>query len=219
MSTAQALLFISGHCPHCPSVLTSLTEMIKSGTLSELRVVNIEQSPNVAHQHGVRSVPWVQIGPIVLTGLRSRQELEQWARRVGDESALAEWIHIQLKEGALDEVLDHIRRTPQWLAAVLPIVANPDASLNVRIGAGAILEAFAGTPALSDLIPQLIELSRHEDARVRADACHYLGLTRDARARTALEAALQDTDADVREIAAESLAGLAPAGGREATTA
>jgi HEAT repeat protein len=93
------------------------------------------------------------------------------------------------------------------VAAVLPIVGNVDASLNVRLGAGVLLEHFAGSDALRALLPRLGELSQHADARVRADACHYLGLTGDAAARPWLEARLDD-DADVREIAAESLENL-----------
>jgi HEAT repeat protein len=94
---------------------------------------------------------------------------------------------------------------PELLAAVLPIVGNVDASLNVRLGAGVLFEAFSGTRTLASLIPQLGTLSQHADARVRADACHYLGLTGDAAARPWLDACTADEDADVREIAAESL--------------
>ena len=67
---------------------------------------------------------------------------------------------------------------------MLPIVGNVEASLNVRLGAGVLLENFAGTDTLRALLPRLGELSQHADARVRADACHYLGLTGDAAAKT-----------------------------------
>jgi HEAT repeat protein len=53
--------------------------------------------------------------------------------------------------------------------------------------------------------PELGALTRHADARVRADACHLLSLTHAAEARPWLQACLQDADAEVREIAAESL--------------
>jgi HEAT repeat protein len=98
-----------------------------------------------------------------------------------------------------------IEADPALLATVLPIVGNVEASLNVRLGAGVLLEEFAGTDALRTLLPRLGELSQHTDARVRADACHYLGLTGDAAARPWLDARVADDDADVREIAAESL--------------
>jgi HEAT repeat protein len=51
-------------------------------------------------------------------------------------------------------------------------------------------------------------LTRHADARVRADACHLLSLTQAEAARPWLQADLQDVDEDVREIAAESLLAL-----------
>ena len=98
-----------------------------------------------------------------------------------------------------------IEADPALLAAVLPIVGNVEASLNVRLGAGVLLEHFAGTDTLRALLPRLGELSQHADARVCADACHYLGLTGDAAAKSWLEARINDEDADVREIAAESL--------------
>jgi hypothetical protein len=208
MTAPDALICISGHCPHCPAVLGALAEMVKAGSLGELRVVNVEQRPETARTLGVRSVPWVRIGPFELTGLRSRQELETWASRVGSETGLSDWFHTLLKEGELERVLQAVRQQPEVLAAVLPIVANPEASLNVRIGAGAVLEAFAGQPALRALVPRLAELSVHADARVRADACHYLGLTGDPAARSHLQARLDDPDAAVREIALEGLTAL-----------
>lgn len=205
-------MFVSGHCPSCPAVLTALAEMVKAGSLGELRVVNVERRPETARELGVRSVPWVRIGPFELTGLRSRQELESWASKVASETGMADWFHTLLKEGELDKVLEAVRRQPEQLAAVLPIVANPEASLNVRIGAGAVLEAYAGQPALRALLSRLAELSAAADARVRADACHYLGLTGDPAARPYLEARLDDPDAEVREIARESLTALAEGG-------
>jgi HEAT repeats/Thioredoxin domain len=201
----DALLLLATHCPNCPVVLASLAEMVKRGVLGRLNVINLEQHPEAAAEHGVRSVPWVRIGPFELTGLRSRQELEDWAGKAGEETAMADYFHVLLKEGDLAGVLDRVHREPPALSALLPIVANPEASLNVRIGAGAVLEEFAGQSALADLLPQLGGLSAHPDPRVRADACHYLGLTGNPDAIPFLEARLEDGNGEVREIAQESL--------------
>lgn len=208
MTSPDALLCLSTHCPNCPAVLAALTEMVKAGSLGELQVVNVEQRAETARELGVRSVPWVRIGPFELIGLRSRQELELWASRAMSETGLADGFHDLLKEGGLDRVLEAVQQAPERLAAVLPIVANPEASLNVRIGVGAVLEAFAGQAALCALLPRLAELAADADARVRADACHYLGLTGDPAARPYLQARLDDPEAEVREIAAEGLAAL-----------
>ncbi|MFP5409702.1 MAG: HEAT repeat domain-containing protein [Gammaproteobacteria bacterium] len=205
MSAPDALLLISTHCPHCPAVLAALADLVKAGTLGRLDVVNLEQRPEIGQQLGVRSVPWVRIGRIELAGVHSKAELADWAKKADSEAGLADWFHMLLKEGRLARAQAAIESDPTLLAAVLPIVGNVEASLNVRLGAGVLLENSAGHDALRALLPRLGALSQHADARVRADACHYLGLTGDAAAKPWLEARLNDADADVREIAAESL--------------
>lgn len=206
MTAPDALLLISGHCPLCPAVLAGLGDLIKRGVIARLEVVNIEHHPETAHALGVRSVPWVRLGPYVLTGARSAGELELWARRAETAAGMADALHDLLKEGGVAQVLELVAQEPARLAALLPILANPEASLNVRLGAGVALEEYAGAPALIDLVPDLCRLAAHADARVRADACHTLGLSAAPAARPCLEACLQDPVRDVREIAADSLA-------------
>ena len=205
MPAPDALLLLSTHCPHCPAMLSALADLVKQGTLGRLEAVNLEQHPEVGQALGVRSVPWVRIGRIELAGVHSKAELAEWAAKADSEEGLADWFHMLLKEGQLPRAQEMIEADPALLAAVLPIVGNVEASLNVRLGAGVLLEEFAGSDTLRALLPRLGELSQHADARVRADACHYLGLTADAAARPWLEARIGDEDADVREIAAESL--------------
>lgn len=205
----DALLLLSTHCPHCPAVLSALADLVKQGAIGRLEAVNLEQHPEVGQALGVRSVPWLRIGRIELAGVHGKAELAEWAAKADSEEGVADWFHLLLKEGQLPRAQAAVEAEPALLAALLPIVGNVEASLNVRLGAGVLLETFAGSDALRALLPRLGELSRHADARVRADACHYLGLTADGAAKTWLEARLKDDDADVREIAAESLEALA----------
>jgi len=205
MPAPDALLLISTHCPHCPAMLTALADLVKQGTVGRLEVVNLEQHPEVGQTLGVRSVPWLRIGGVELAGVRSKAELADWAAKAGSEAGMADYFHLLLKEGQLPRAQALIEADPTLLGSVLPIVGNVEASLNVRLGAGVLLEEFAGSDTLRALLPRLGELSQHADARVRADACHYLGLTGDAAAKSWLDARLGDDDADVRDIAAESL--------------
>lgn len=203
--TPDALLFISSQCPHCPGVLAGLGELVKRGAIGRLQVVNIARHPEQAESLGVRSVPWLRLGPFELSGARTLGELETWARRAVAEDGMAEAMHDLLKTGALARVLALLADDPARLRALLPIVANPEASINVRVGVGAVFEDYAGGPALRALLPDLGELTRHADARVRADACHYLALAGDAAARAWLRPRLRDASAEVREIARDSL--------------
>lgn len=208
MSAPDALLLISTHCPHCPAMLAALADLLKQGAIGRLEAVNLEQHPDGGQALNVRSVPWVRIGRIELAGVHSKTELAEWAAKAQSEAGLADWFHLLLKEGQLPRVQAVIEASPDLLGTVLPIVGNADASINVRLGAGVLLENFAGSDALRALTARLGELSQHDDARIRADACHYLGLTGDAASRLWLEPRLADADADVREIAAESLHAL-----------
>lgn len=139
------------------------------------------------------------------------QALKERARRSLVRSTADEF-HLLLKDGALAQVRSAVAVRPELLADLLPIVANPEASINVRIGASVIFEGHAGGAALRALVPQLGELAGHADARVRADACHYLGLSGDTRARGILVPRLHDENAEVREIAADGLEALPGAG-------
>jgi thiol-disulfide isomerase/thioredoxin len=208
MPAPDALLLISTHCPHCPAMLSALADLLKQGTIGRLEAVNLEQRPELGQTLGVRSVPWLRLGRIELAGVHAKAELAEWAAKADSDAGMADWFHLLLKEGQLPRVQALIEAEPDLLAAVLPIVGNVEASLNVRLGAGVLFETFAGSDILRRLIPSLGELSQHADARVRADACHYLGLTGDAAARAWLDARMADEDADVREIAAESLQGI-----------
>ena len=70
-TSPQALMLLGTHCPHCPSVLNSLSELVKQGVISRLEVVNLEQRPELGRELGVRSVPWVRIGQFELPGLHT----------------------------------------------------------------------------------------------------------------------------------------------------
>ncbi len=208
MNAPDALLLLSSHCPHCPAVLQALGELVKTGAIGRLEVVNVEARPEVAAAHGVRSVPWTRIGPFAFGGVRSREELAQWAARADSPEGFADYFHVLLKEGGLAQVLDAVAQAPERMAALLPVIANPEAAMNVRLGASVVFERHAGSTALRQLVPQLGELAAHGDHRVRADACHILGLSQSPAARAYLEPLLTDDDAEVREIAAESLDAL-----------
>ncbi len=211
MSTSQSpdvLLFIASQCPHCPAVLSGLAELLKRGLIGRLEAINIESHPDSAQALDVRAVPWLRIGLFQLTGARSPAELEIWARRAVSAEGMSDAFHDLLKQADLAQVLQLIQAEPARLSALLAIVANPEASLNVKLGFGVVFEEFAGQPALRQMVADLGGLTRHEDARVRADASHLLSLTQAAEARPWLLAVLQDENAEVREIAAESLQAL-----------
>lgn len=200
-----ALLLLGTHCPHCPQVLKALSELVKAGDIHKLEVVNVEQAPEIARELGVRGVPWIRVGEFTLTGLHSLQELRELAQAAGTTQGQILNLNRLLTSGQLDEAVELVKSEPEYLDVIMDILAQPDAKINVRIGIGVIMEEFEGSETLQGYVKKLGELSRHEHASVRADACHYLALTGAESAIAYLQAAVADDNAEVREIALDGL--------------
>ena len=203
-----ALLLIAPGCPHCATNLAALTTLVKENVVGRLEVVNIAAHPEVAADVGVRSVPWIRLGPFELAGGRGERELRDRAEQVRDRAAVAENFRERLEQGGLAEVIKQVRRNPELLMSFLPLLEDPEAGVSVRIGMAAVLEEFAGSGVGQRLVEGLGDMTTSDDARTRQDACHYLGLTGSADARRWLTPCLEDDNPEVREIAAEALLDL-----------
>jgi len=201
----DALLLLGTRCPHCPSVLNALSAMVKAGIIGTFRAVNIERRPDIAQELGVRGVPWVRIGPFELEGLRSEKELRDWAEKAGTPAGLSAWLGELLATGRIKQALALVRSEPGALEALLQLFSDPATQLNTRIGVSAIMEDLAGSEQLQGLAGRLGELTRHPEARIRGDACHYLELAGDPAAAGYIKPLLEDPDAEVREVAQEAL--------------
>ncbi len=153
----------------------------------------------------MHSVPWVRIGPFELTGQRSLAEFRQWAQTSATHQGIRDYIETMLAEGEVERVLAMIAKDAGVMARVIELLDFADEKLNVRLGIGVIMEEYEGRSLLQEYIPQLGKLTQHADPRVRGDACHYLALSHGSNAREFVQKLLNDENADVREVAEESL--------------
>jgi len=204
-SSSSVLMLMGKQCAYCGPMMQILTELMKAGELAELRIVNLDENPELARQLGVRSVPWLKIGPFELQGARSRQEIALWLQRAANFDGLTEYLDEVLAEGNIGYANKLIQRYPQALENVVALMADPQAKINVRLGVGVMIEEMAESEAFKVVIPRLIDYLSSEDARIRGDACHYLSLTKDGSTIPFIEKLLSDESEEVREIAQESL--------------
>ncbi len=208
----EAIMLLSSHCAFCPSVLDSLSKMIKSGELSSLHIINLEQNPDAMQQYKVRSVPWVKIGTHELSGSQTLDALQQrakWAiQEQGSSKNIVADFDFLLSEGQVNKVIEALQKNETDFSAIMDLLGDVGTVLSTRIGIGVVFEEFAETKLLKSLIPQLGKFSQHKDSRIRADAFHYLGMTADKSATPFLEAGNNEKDADIKEIIADSLEAL-----------
>ena len=204
-SPPDALMLLGTHCPHCPSVLNGLTTLVKRGIIGTLKIINIEQRPDLARELGIRTVPWVRLGAFELEGLHSEQELEKWAENAGSDTGMVAWLDELLANGNISKASKLVKTSPDASHALVTLFADPEIQLNTRIGISAIMEELQNTTLLKDMVDSIGALTLHEDARIRGDACHYLALSGAQQARHFIKPLLQDQDANTQELAKESL--------------
>jgi len=205
-SDSSSILMLMGEgCSYCGPMMTILTDLMKAGEIAELRIFDIQKNPDIALELGVRSVPWLQIGPFELTGMRTRKEILLWLQRASGREGLAVYLDEVLAEGNIDSARKLIQRSPEALRSLIDLMADADAKINVRLGVGVIIEELANSESFKHVLPALIEYLSSEDSRVRGDACHYLSLTKDIEHVPLIKILLSDESAEVREIAQDSL--------------
>lgn len=204
----EALILVSDHCPHCHQLETLLQERLQNGSLGKLDVVNIEQSPEVARQYGVRSVPWLRLGTFIFDEALTPANLDSWIRGAAQGNGETRYISYLLERGKLPQAIGWIESGQASLKAVVPLLADTEAKINVRIGAGAILEHFEDSDAIRAVIPDLVALLDDSNITVRIDICHFLSLTHSRDAIEPLKKMLDDEDGQVRQVAAESIEAL-----------
>ena len=156
LKSSTVLMLMGTQCAYCGPMMQILTEIMKAGQLSDLRIVNIEDNPQLAADLGVRSVPWLQIGPFELLGSRSKQEIVQWLQRAGSFDGISDYIEEVLLEGNIKAVEKLLQRYPQALENVIDLMADPEAKINVRLGVGVIIEELAESESFKAVIPRLI---------------------------------------------------------------
>ncbi len=201
----QALLIISPGCPHCSPVLDALSRMVKQGVVSRLDVINVAWHPERARELGATSAPWTRIGKFELSGTYSEEELRSWAKLAATDSGLSDYFVHLLENRDMAKLVETIEKYPDSLNDLIRLLEDLDVPMAIRIGVGAAIEDLQEQGLLSPAIPKLIALTRSDLPQIRADACHYLGLTGEPEVRPAVKSLLMDEDSEVREIAAETL--------------
>lgn len=201
----DALLLMTAGCPHCPAALQALTALLKEGSIGRLEIVNVAIHTEEAEVRGVKSVPWIQIGPFEVEGVSSPAKLRELANGVNDDAVFDNWLLETLKAGQRQKFESLVRREPRRIHGLARLMTNPETSMAIRLGLGAILEELQGSGLTEPLIPALGEMLKSQDRLLKADACHFLTLIGGEGIRPFMQGCLDDADPEIREMVEEWL--------------
>lgn len=205
MTPPNVLLFTSPGCAYCPGMLAALSLLKQEGAISALEKIDATLEIERARQLDVKSVPWLRIGLFEFEGQMSIGDLRTWAQRAAHPDGLKQYFFEMLTRGQRGKVERLIRDDGLRSTTLAELLADPEASMAVRIGIGAVLEELQGSGLTAAMTPKLAEILRDPNPRNRADAAHYLSLIGGAEACRLLRDCLDDPDAAVREIAYDAL--------------
>ncbi len=210
-SAPDALLLMTGGCPHCPAAMQALTVLLKEGAIGRLQIINVAVHIEEAEARGVQSVPWIRIGPFEVEGAATPAKLRELAQGVSDDKVFDAWLLEILKSGKRQKFEALVKAEPQRIHALARMMKNPEASMAIRLGIGAILEELQGSGLSEPLVPAFGEMLKDADRLLRADACHFLTLIGGESIRPHMLACVDDADPEIREIAEEWLSDNLPA--------
>lgn len=206
----SARLVVSDGCVHCKNTLTILQGFVDQGLIGKPEIINLTRQPELAEEMGVRSVPWLQLDDLIFEGAHTTSELRTWIDRIHKGNYGPGYIGELLESGRLPLARRWLSDNPVHWQALVSLAADTQTPITTRIGIGALFEENEGKEVLQNLVNNLAELCRNPSARIRADGCFFLSLTRNPEARPVLEHCLHDSDSTVREIAEEGLDKLRP---------
>lgn len=201
----NVLLLTAPACVHCAALKIIFQKLLVSGLINKLEIVDVAQHPELASRYGVRSVPWFMLDTLQFQGSYTESEIREWIKQLGTREGLARYFKQALSAGKLDSVMAMVRGDPTGMYALLSLLMDDDNDIKVRLGISAVFEEYEGTPLLRDVTRELIQLANHSDAKIRADAAHFLSLTHDKAALPFLQKLCSDPDREVKEIAIDAL--------------
>lgn len=200
----NAILLTAPGCAHC-AALKKILEKLVTDELITLEVIDVASQPEVAQRYGIKSVPWLKLGPFEFSGAQREPELRNWISRVQSAEGIAAYIKHLLATDELALAIKLLRENPAWMHNLLLLVADEDKDIKLQLGVSAIFEEFEGQPLLKNIVDQLGELAEHNNAKIRADAAHFLALSHTEKATALLRRLVRDSDREVREIASDAL--------------
>lgn len=123
-----------------------------------------------------------------------------------DDDELRAMLTDYMGRGFLENIIALMREDLRTARFIPDLVGSE--SIMVRLGATALVEELAKDhrSALAVAVPGLVALLGHTNPTIRGDAANVLGMIGGPAARKALRELRHDTNAAVREIAADALA-------------
>ena len=207
MEKSNAVLLVIGPaCPHCAAMIETLSELVKTGEISRLEIINAAKEQEWAQTMGIRSVPWVKLDDnIQLLGVHSAEDIRQWLEKIRSGTALKEYVHNSLKSGQLEFIVSLVRDHESKFKVLLELLSDPLLDMKSKLGIAAIMETIQGSDVIKASVPGLAALLDSDDVNTQIDCLYYLSLSGSVQAVPYVRKYLHHSHPALAEAAREAL--------------
>ncbi len=205
LSLTHLIVFVSPHCPHCPSTLQQLLPIVWLNPNIHLNIIDVGLFPEQAEEHGIQSVPAVLYKNFQWTGSIQFSEIMDVIR-----NDPAQWhqetLQRMLEEGKAGQLAEVILEKGEFFENFHHLIAHE--LLSIRLGAMVCMEYIVDknrplAQTLSHKIWQMIPIS---NVQVQGDLIYLIGIcgTRGHISKLK-QLASQTTDDDIKEAVIEAI--------------
>jgi len=206
ITSTKIEVMVSPVCPHCPMVVTLVSQLALTSNYVEVTVIDITLFDDFAQRYNIRAVPTLVInGQDQLVGNISEDLLVDKLTSQAPSTFRPDSFKKIVKEGDAEKLAGMMVADGEVYGGALELLADSDWS--VRMGMMVVLEevALRSPDLVQRIYPYLVGLLNHGDANQRGDIAYLLGIIGNASVLESLKVLLSDTNPEVVEAAFEAI--------------
>ncbi len=207
-SRAELLVLISDSCPRCPLVVVAAGMLACADRSILTCIADVMQFQEFVKEYKILSVPATVLDrQIVVTGAVTAERIMELVRSRGTPKFEVERVLSLIERKNVAEAAASLA-SDAGRSVILDLLQAVEFSK--RLSALVVVEkALENKPDLvRAMVPSLLLMLSHEDARIRGDIADLLGKVGDPEVIPHLEPLTRDPDPDVAEAAADAIENL-----------
>ena len=204
--TADLRLYVAPQCTFCPSVVRQLLPLPFSSPRIELTIIDGLLFPEMAQEHGIKSVPTLILDEFRWTGSLKMEDLVSALLERDPAQLPFSALENMMMEGNADQLTAMILKAGACFPSFIDLLTHP--LFSVRLGAMVVMEALIEeNPVLANqAVEPLWERFSQADPQIQGDIIYLFGELGARDMVSKISGVLNgDYDGEVKEAAEEAL--------------
>jgi len=205
LSSSNLILFVSPHCPNCPSVMKKMIPIVWLNPNIELTIIDVGIFPEMAEKQNIQSVPTLTYNDFKWTGLVKISEIIDVIQKEPDQWDTGT-LERMLLEGKAIQLAQTILDNGKFVQNFDSLIAHE--LLSVRLGAMVCVESIAeeNRPLAKTLCDQIWSLLSTDNIQVQGDLIYLIGICGSEQDLPKLEnMAARASDNEIKESISEAI--------------